>query len=68
LAAQISVSECFNKQQIKQILKQIPSEDRRLELFKKITDANHAWEPSDVEEIFQLKFIGQKAIQHLDNP
>jgi hypothetical protein len=68
LAAQISVSECFNKQQIKQLLKQIPSEDRRLELFKKITDADHAWEPSDVEEIFQLKFIGQKAIQHLDNP
>jgi hypothetical protein len=54
--------------QFKQLLQSIPSEDRRLDLFETILAGELAWSAADMEEIFQLQFIEQKAIQLLDKP
>ena len=61
-------TECLDKLQVKQLLQCIPSEDRRLDLLKTIPNTDHLWTPMDMEEIFQLQFMAQKALQLLDKP
>jgi hypothetical protein len=68
LAIQIIEAKCLDKIQFKQLLQSIPSEDRRLDLFETILAGELAWSTADMEEIFQLQFIEQKAIQLLDKP
>jgi hypothetical protein len=58
----------LDKLQVKQLLQCIPSEDRRLDLLKTIPKTDHLWTPMDMEEIFQLQFMAQKALQLLDKP
>lgn len=67
-ALQTINAKCLNKMQVKQLLLSIPSEDRRLDLLKKIPKADHVWTTADMKEIFQLQFIEQKALRLLDKP
>jgi len=55
-------SKCLTKPQAKEALLRIPSEDRRLETLRTGFIHFEFWTPEDIEELFKLQFIRERAL------
>ena len=54
---------CLTRNQMRQALSLIPSEDRRLETMEHISRSDTEWTESELRELFQLNFILQRALK-----
>jgi hypothetical protein len=54
---------CLTRDQMRQALSHIPSEDRRLETLERITPSGTEWTEVELKEMFQLNFILERALK-----
>ena len=54
---------CLTRNQMRQALSLIPSEDRRLETMERISRSDTEWTEPELRELFQLNFILERALK-----
>jgi hypothetical protein len=54
---------CLTRPQMRHALSLIPSEDRRLEIMKRISRSDTEWTDPELRDLFQLNFILERALK-----
>ena len=60
---EVSARLCLTRNQMRQALSLIPSEDRRLETMEHISRSDTEWTEPELRELFQLNFILERALK-----
>jgi hypothetical protein len=61
--SEVSARLCLTRNQMRQALSLIPSEDRRLETMEHISRSDTEWTEPELRELFQLNFILERALK-----